>query len=185
MQFYDVGITGAYRIEPERVIDERGFFARTWCRQEFANRDLVTSLDQCSIAYNTQCGTLRGLHYQAVPHEETKLVRCTQGAILDVMLDLRDNSASFGQWYATELTAENHHALYIPRGVAHGYLTLRDESEVFYQMAATYQPTAARGVRWNDPAFDIDWPFEPRVISARDAGFPLWNEVTRTAEVAR
>jgi dTDP-4-dehydrorhamnose 3,5-epimerase len=185
MQFQDVGIVGAYLIEPERVVDERGFFARTWCQQEFSEQGLDTSLIQCAIAFNRQCGTLRGMHFQVAPHEETKLVRCTRGAIYDAILDLRGDSATFGRWHAVELTAENRLELHIPRGVAHGYLTLSDDCEVFYQLSTTYQPSAARGVRWNDPAFGIEWPSNPQVISERDASFPLWNGVSKLAEAAR
>jgi dTDP-4-dehydrorhamnose 3,5-epimerase len=185
MQFHEVGIAGAYLIEPERVVDERGFFARTWCRQEFAERGLDTSVFQSGVAYNRRRGTLRGLHFQVAPYEETKLVRCTRGAIYDVLLDLRSDSATFGRWHAVELTAENRHELHIPRGVAHGYLTLCDDCEIFYQISAAYQPSAAGGVRWDDPAFGIEWPDDPQIISERDASFPLWNNVASMAEATR
>jgi dTDP-4-dehydrorhamnose 3,5-epimerase len=185
MQFHDIGIAGSYLIEPERVVDERGFFARTWCRQEFAERGLDTSLVQCGVAYNRRRGTLRGLHYQVAPYEETKLVRCTRGAIYDVLLDLRSDSATFERWHAVELTAENRRELHVPRGVAHGYLTLSDDCEILYQISTAYQPSAARGVRWDDPAFGIEWPIAPEVISVRDASFPQWNGITGMAEAAR
>lgn len=184
MQFHTLPIAGVYLIEPERSVDERGFFARTWCRQEFAERGLDTSLVQCGCAYNRQRGTLRGMHFQAAPYEETKLVRCTRGAIYDVVLDLRADSATFGRWHAVELTAENRHELHVPHGVAHGYLTLSDDCEVFYQISTAHQPTAARGVRWDDPAFGIEWPEQPSLISDRDANFPSWNSVAELAEAA-
>ena len=149
---------GAYLIEPERREDERGFFARAWCRDEFEAHGLNANLVQCNISFNTKKGTLRGMHYQAAPHAEAKLVRCTMGAIYDVIIDLRPASPTFKRWFAAELTAENRRMLYIPEGFAHGLQTLQDNSEVFYQMSAYYAPEYSRGVRWNDPAFGIEWP---------------------------
>lgn len=172
MIFTETRLKGAYVIEPEFRQDERGFFARTWCQNEFALKSLQTQWVQCNISFNTQRGTLRGLHYQTAPYEETKLVRCTMGAIYDVILDLRVDSPTFKQWLAVELTAQNRLMLFIPEGFAHGFQTLMDESEVFYQMSAFYAAEYARGVRWDDPAFGISWPAEKRTISERDRSFP-------------
>jgi dTDP-4-dehydrorhamnose 3,5-epimerase len=173
MIFIETKLTGAYIIEPERIEDERGFFARTWCRHEFAERGLSVELAQCNVSYNPRVGTLRGMHYQAAPDAEVKLVRCTMGAIYDVIVDMRPDSPTFRQWSAAELTAENRRMLYIPHGFAHGFQTLVDGSEVFYQISAFYAPASARGVRWDDPALAIDWPpAERRVISERDRSYP-------------
>lgn len=171
MIFTETRITGAYRVEPERYADERGFFARTWCREEFKAHGLTAELAQCSVSYNHRKGTLRGMHYQAAPHAETKLVRCTQGAIYDVVLDLRPDSPTFRQWEAFELSAENRRALYLPEGCAHGFQTLTDGAEVFYQISAEYCPESARGVRWNDPVFAIRWPLPVSIISAKDTTY--------------
>ncbi|MEX0679221.1 MAG: dTDP-4-dehydrorhamnose 3,5-epimerase [Pirellulales bacterium] len=175
MKFIPTTIGGAYSIEPERLADERGFFARTWCEREFQEHGLESRLVQCSISYSPERGTLRGIHFQAPPHAEVKLVRCTRGAIYDVILDLRPDSPTRLAWAAFELSAENHNALYIPPGLAHGFLTLADDCEVFYQMSEFFEGSAARGVRWNDPAFGIEWPRPVMVISARDANYPLWQ----------
>jgi dTDP-4-dehydrorhamnose 3,5-epimerase len=148
--------------------DERGFFARTWCRQEFEAHGLNSRLAQSSISFNKRRGTLRGMHYQSAPDEEAKLVRCTMGAIYDVTIDLRRDSPTFKQWVGLELTAENRRMLYIPEGFAHGLQTLTDDTEVFYQISERYAPESARGVRWNDPAFAIDWPVSVTIISERD-----------------
>jgi dTDP-4-dehydrorhamnose 3,5-epimerase len=173
MKFQSADIAGAYLIEPEKLEDGRGFFARTFCRREFGEHGLNARIAQCSISFNEKKDTLRGMHYQAAPHEETRLVRCTRGAIFDVLVDLRRGSLTFGEWMAVELTAENHRMLYIPEGVAHGFQTLVDATEVFYQMSEFYEPESTRGVRWNDPAFGIVWPRPPSVISERDSSFPL------------
>ena len=172
MIFQETRLAGAYLIGPERVEDERGFFARTFCVEEFRARGLVTTCVQCSVSFNTRKGTLRGLHYQAAPHAETKLVRCTMGAIYDVIVDLRPDSPTFRQWFAADLTAENRAILYVPEGLAHGFQTLADKSEVLYQMSEPYHPECARGVRWNDPGIDIHWPLDIAVQSARDREFP-------------
>jgi dTDP-4-dehydrorhamnose 3,5-epimerase len=171
MIFKDAGIDGVLVIEPERHEDERGFFARTWDPDEFAERGLNPELAQCSISFNRARGTLRGLHYQAPPHEEAKLVRCTAGAIFDVAVDLRPGSSTFRDWFGIELSAENRLALYIPEGCAHGFLTLADDSEVHYQISHAYVPDAGRGVRWDDPAFAIRWPGEVVVINDRDRSY--------------
>jgi dTDP-4-dehydrorhamnose 3,5-epimerase len=180
MRFIETAIAGAFLVEPEPASDERGFFARTWCRQTFADFGLESELVQCNVSFNRRSGTLRGMHYQIEPYGEVKLVRVTQGAIYDVLVDLRGDSATYKQWAAFELSASNRHALYIPRGIAHGFQTLADESEVFYQMSTVYEPAAARGVRWNDPAFGIAWPVAPQVISTRDAAWPWWCEPAST-----
>jgi dTDP-4-dehydrorhamnose 3,5-epimerase len=176
MLFTATQLTGTYIIDPERIEDERGFFARTWDRHEFAARGLSTNLAQCNISYNARRGTLRGMHYQAAPHEEIKLVRCTSGAIYDVTIDLRPASPTLRQWLAVELSAENRRMLYIPAGFAHGFYTLTERSEVFYQMAGFYAPDFARGVRWDDPAFGIVWPAAPQVIAARDQAYPDFGQ---------
>jgi dTDP-4-dehydrorhamnose 3,5-epimerase len=172
MIFTETQFKGAYIIDPERIEDERGFFARTWGRHEYEARGLNTNLAQCSISYNVRRGTLRGMHYQAAPHAETKLVRCTTGAIYDVIIDLRPGSPTLRQWLAVELSADNRRMLYIPEEFAHGFQTLADHSEVFYQMTEVYAPDYARGVRWNDPAFGIVWPEMPQAIAARDQAYP-------------
>jgi dTDP-4-dehydrorhamnose 3,5-epimerase len=172
MIFTETTLAGAFIIEPERIEDERGFFARTWCQREFAARGLTSRLAQCNISFNTNAGTLRGMHYQADPYGEVKLVRCTMGAIHDVIIDLRPESPMFTQHVAVVLSARNRAMLYIPEGFAHGFLTLEDNTEVFYQMSALYAPAHARGVRWNDPAFAIAWPMEVRVIAERDRTYP-------------
>lgn len=171
MIFVETTLKGAFIVEPEKLEDARGFFARTWCREEFEAHGLNPKLVQCNTSFNKKKGTLRGMHYQAVPHEEAKLVRCTRGTVYDVILDLRPVSPTFGKWVAVKLTAENHRMLYVPEGFAHGFQTLEDDTEVFYQMSEFYYPEAARGVRWDDPAFGIEWPAKPSTISGRDAGY--------------
>jgi dTDP-4-dehydrorhamnose 3,5-epimerase len=171
MIFTETPLAGAFVVEPERIADERGFFARTWCVDEFADRGLETRLVQCNVSYNQRRGTLRGMHYQAEPHAEVKLVRCTAGAIYDVIVDLRPDSPTRHHWFGVELSAANRLALYIPKGLAHGFQTLEDETEVFYQMAEFYHPESARGVRYDDPAFGIAWPLPVSVIGGRDSGY--------------
>lgn len=172
MIFQPTSLPGVVVIEPERNTDERGFFARTYCEEEFGANGLVPRLVQCSISFNPEMGTLRGMHYQAAPSSETRLVRCTMGAIYDVVIDLRPDSPTHAGWFAAELTAENRQMLFVPEGCAHGFLTLVNRTEIFYQMSDFYQPTAAGGVRWDDPAFGVEWPATPRVISDRDASYP-------------
>jgi dTDP-4-dehydrorhamnose 3,5-epimerase len=173
MRFKELNSGGAFLIEPERQEDERGFFARTWCREEFAAHGIACSWVQCNVSFNRRRGTLRGLHYQAAPWEEAKLVRCTMGALYDVIVDVRPGSLHFGAWAAVELTAENRCLLYVPPGFAHGFQTLADDTEVFYQMSQTYHPEASRGLRWNDPALAIEWPAcRQRTISAADQSYP-------------
>jgi dTDP-4-dehydrorhamnose 3,5-epimerase len=165
-------IPGAVLVDVERHEDERGFFARTWCTREFAAAGLPAGLVQSSISWNPRRHTLRGMHWQAAPHAETKLVRCTRGAILDVIVDVRPGSPTWLRNVAVELTADNRRALLIPAGAAHGFLTLEAETEVLYQMDAFHAPEAARGARWDDPALGIRWPAPPVVISARDRAYP-------------
>jgi dTDP-4-dehydrorhamnose 3,5-epimerase len=170
--FIETKLKGVFIIEPEAFEDDRGFFARIWCQQEFATHRLNPRLVQCNISFNRKRGTLRGMHYQAAPHEEAKLVRCTMGGIYDVIIDLRANSPTFKQHIAVVLTAQNYIMLYVPEGFAHGFQTLEDNTEVLYQMSAFYAPASARGVRWNDPAFGIQWPPAERIISERDRTYP-------------
>lgn len=172
MIFRETGIPGAVTIDLEPKSDERGFFARTWCRQEFEQQGLNPNLAQCSISFNPRKHTLRGMHFQTEPHAETKLVRCTRGAIYDVVLDLRPDSPSFRRWSGVTLTDENRQALYVPAGCAHGLLTLEDNTEVLYQISEFYYPELSRGVRWDDPAFAIEWPAAPQHISERDQAYP-------------
>jgi dTDP-4-dehydrorhamnose 3,5-epimerase len=172
MTFTPASLAGAFVIEPEPIEDERGCFARAFCRDTFAAHGLEADVVQCSISFTRRRGALRGLHYQRAPHEEAKLVRCTAGAIYDVVVDLRPGSPTFRQHFAVELTAQSRRMLYVPAGCAHGYQTLADGAEVFYQMSERYAPDAADGVRWNDRAFGIRWPLEVTVISERDRAYP-------------
>ena len=172
MKFVETQLPGAFVIEPEPVGDSRGFFARTFCAREFAERGLNPSIAQCSVSFNHRRGTLRGMHYQSAPFEEAKLVRCTAGAIHDVILDLRPFSPSFRNWIAVELSAASRRMVYIPAGLAHGFQTLEDASEVFYQISKPYAPEHASGVRWDDPAFAIRWPLRDPILSERDRSYP-------------
>jgi dTDP-4-dehydrorhamnose 3,5-epimerase len=172
MLFTKTKIHGVFILDPERIEDERGFFARAWSQSEFAEHGIDPRLVQCNLSFNKRKGTLRGMHYQRPPHEETKIVRCTMGAIYDVALDLRPDSPTFKQWAGATLTAENRQMLVIPPGCAHGFLTLADDTEIFYQMSASYASTHAAGVRWNDPAFGIRWPGPVMVIADRDRDYP-------------
>lgn len=172
MKFQETKLAGMFEIHLDLMADGRGFFARSWCQREFENHGLNPRLVQCNVSFNLVEATLRGLHYQAPPFAEAKLVRCTSGAIYDVAVDLRPQSPSYGQWLGVNLTAANRSLLYIPEGLAHGFLTLQPNTEVFYQMSEFYDPASARGVRWNDPAFRIEWPREPQVISERDRNYP-------------
>ncbi|MGB5890302.1 MAG: dTDP-4-dehydrorhamnose 3,5-epimerase [Thermoanaerobaculia bacterium] len=172
MIFLETPLAGAFVIDIEPHEDERGFFARTFCQEEFEAHGLNAPVVQSSVSFNRQRGTLRGMHFQAPPHEESKVVRCTAGAIYDVIVDLRPLSPTFVQWHAVTLSAENRTMFYIPGGFAHGFLTLEDNTEVLYQMSEFYYPDSARGVRWDDPAFGIEWPVEPTAISDRDQSYP-------------
>ncbi|MBV9773459.1 MAG: dTDP-4-dehydrorhamnose 3,5-epimerase [Gemmatimonadetes bacterium] len=173
MKFVETGLPGAWVVEIERLSDERGFFARTFDVDAFAARGLRTEFPQCSISFNAKAGTLRGMHWQEAPHHEAKLIRCTAGAVYDVLLDLRPESPTFLQWRGVELSADNRRMVYAPEGMAHGFQTLEPETEVFYQISVPYHPASARGVRWDDPAFAIRWPdADERILSDRDRGYP-------------
>jgi dTDP-4-dehydrorhamnose 3,5-epimerase len=176
MRFEETSLRGAFIIYPERFEDERGFFARTFCEQEFAEQGLEARFVQCNISFNKRRGTLRGMHYQVKPYEEAKLVRCTQGAIFDVIIDLRPESPTFKRWTGVELSADNRAMMYVPVGFAHGFLALVDESEVIYQMSASYHPEYARGVRWNDPCFGITWPMKEVICSDRDNSYSWFSD---------
>ena len=175
MIFRELEIPGAFLIEPERKADRRGFFARTYCRQELDDRGLDPAVVQCNISVNAKRGTVRGMHWQSEPYAEVKLIRCTAGAIHDVMLDLRPDSPTYKKHLGIEIDADNRFSLYIPKGLAHGFQTLRDDTEVFYQMSEFYQSDHARGVRWDDPAFEITWPLPIAMISEKDLSFPNFD----------
>jgi dTDP-4-dehydrorhamnose 3,5-epimerase len=172
MTFYETKVPGVFEIRLQPKFDPRGFFARCWCRQEFENNGLKSRLVQCSVSFNARKGTLRGMHYQAEPYPEAKLVRCTSGAIYDVVVDLRRDSPTFKCWVGVVLTAAERNMLYVPEGCGHGFVTLEDETEVYYQMSESYHAELARGVRWNDPAFQIHWPGDVEIISERDRTYP-------------
>ncbi|MDQ3609404.1 MAG: dTDP-4-dehydrorhamnose 3,5-epimerase [Actinomycetota bacterium] len=172
MRFTETPLVGAWVIDLDHREDERGSFARTYDRAEFEARGMDLAVVQCNTSYNTRAGVLRGMHFQAEPHGEPKLVRCTRGAVFDVIVDLRPDSPTYRQWFGTELSVANGRALYVPVAMAHGFQTLEDATEVLYMMGHAFMPEAARGVRWNDPAFAIDWPpAEERIISQRDASY--------------
>lgn len=176
MIFTKTKIPGVFEIELETKADERGFFARTWCVSEFRAHGLNTKLIQCSLSFNTRKGTLRGMHYQAAPHAEAKIVRCTRGSIFDVIIDLRPHSPKFKDHVAIVLTADKRNMVYVPEGCAHGFLTLEDASEVFYQISELHNAASARGVRFDDPAFQISWPNRIEVISERDRNYENFLE---------
>lgn len=175
MLFRPAGIAGVYSIEMERRCDDRGFFARTFCEREFERHNLVSRFVQCNLSHNKLRGTLRGMHLQLEPKPETKLVRCVRGAALDVVLDLRPDSKTYCEWEAFEISAVNGVAIYIPAGIAHGFQTLAEETELFYHMSEFYEPSLAAGVRWDDPGFRIDWPLPHPILSDRDAAFLDFN----------
>ena len=172
MIFKPTDLPGAYVIEPDRRSDVRGHFARTYCEKEYADHGLEPHISQCSVSFNLHKGTLRGMHYQAAPFDEVKVVRCDRGSIYDVIIDLRPNSPAFKKWFGVQLDEENGTILYIPKGFAHGFQTLADNTEVFYQMSQVFSAQHARGVRWNDPAFSIAWPDAERIILDRDRNYP-------------
>ncbi len=172
MLFTPLPIAGAFLVETEPHADSRGVFARTFCAREFAEHGLESRFVQCSVSHNPRRGTLRGMHYQEAPHAEAKLVRCTAGAIYDVILDLRRDDGGYGKWTSVVLNAENRSGLYIPGGVAHGFQSLAEDTEVFYQISEFHQAGAGRGVRWNDPKFGIEWPVPRPMLSDRDASYP-------------
>jgi dTDP-4-dehydrorhamnose 3,5-epimerase len=166
--FTETNLKGAFVIEPEQLADDRGFFARTWCKREFETYGLNPNLVQCNISLNRKKGTIRGMHYQCAPYEEAKLVRCTKGKIHDVIIDLRSDSPTFKKWISLELSADSYKSIYIPEGFAHGFQSLEENTEVYYQMSEFYYPEFARGIRWNDPQFSVLWPIEDISISDKD-----------------
>ncbi len=176
MIFTETELKGAFLIDVEKMEDHRGFFARTWCRNEFEERGLNAHVAQANVSYNRKMGTLRGMHYQEAPFEESKLVRCTRGAAYDVIIDLRPDSPTCRKWFGVELTPDNYRMIYVPEGFAHGFQTLEDNTEIVYQVTQLYVPGAERGVRWNDPAFNIRWPREVQVISSKDAAWPDYGD---------
>lgn len=173
MIFVETKLKGAFTIELERFEDERGFFSLSWSAAEFAGRGLNPSLVECNVSFNLKKGTIRGMHYQRAPHTQAKLVRCTMGSIYDVIIDLRAGSPTYKRWVGLELTARNRRMVYVPKDFAHGFQTLEDDTEVFYQMSDQYAPKSSSGVRWDDPAFGIDWPIPASVISPTDRQFDL------------
>jgi dTDP-4-dehydrorhamnose 3,5-epimerase len=181
MTFHETKLSGVFEINLKLNSDERGFFARSWCQKEFEGQSLNPRVVQCNVSFNARKGTLRGIHYQDAPHQEAKLVRCTKGSIYDVVVDLRQESATFKDWIAVVLTADKRNMVYVPEGCGHGFLTLEDETEVFYQMSEFYHAELSRGVRFDDPAFQIVWPDKVEVISERDQTYPNFEEVQCTS----
>lgn len=175
MIFEETKLRGAYVIKLQELADDRGFFARSWCQREFEQCGLVAHVVQANLSFNRKKGTLRGMHYQLAPYEETKLVRCTRGAIYDVIIDLRPQSATYRQWIGAELTDANRHMLFVPEGFAHGFQSLADNTEVSYQVSQFYTPGAEQGARYDDPAFGISWPLDVRMISDKDARWPDYS----------
>jgi len=178
--FNELEISGVFHVEQELHGDDRGFFARIWCQEEFKKHGLNDRLVQCSVSFNAKKGTLRGMHYQVAPYREAKLVRCSHGAIYDVAVDLRPESPTFKRHVGAELSEQNRKMLYVPEGFAHGFITLRDQTEVLYHISEFWSPAHARGVRWNDPAFGIKWPAQPEIIADRDRNYPDFTKHGRT-----
>lgn len=176
MKFQETKLAGAYIVDLNLLQDDRGFFARMFCREEFAQHGLVPDVMQGNMSWNKAKGTLRGMHYQHHPYQETKFIRCTRGAIYDVIIDLRKDSPTYQQWIGVELTADNRTALFVPKDFAHGFITLQDDTEVFYLVSQSYQPGSEGGIRWNDPRFNIQWPIQPTCISPKDAAWPDYRE---------
>lgn len=181
MEFQQTPLQGLYVIELDKIADDRGFFARSFCTQEFLKAGLPTNFPQCNVSHNLVRGTIRGMHYQSVPYQEAKLVRCTHGEVFDVVADLRPESETFGQTFSSNLSAENWRMLFIPKGFAHGFQTVTDRAEVFYQMSDLYQPGYASGIRFDDPALDISWPLEVSNISNADLALPSFVEYQQCA----
>ena len=175
MRFVPNELNGAYIIELEPILDERGFFARTFCEKEFRQKGLISHFIQCNIAWSKTAGILRGMHYQIAPHAEVKVVRCTRGAIYDVIIDLRPNSPTYCKWAAVELTPRCNKMLYVPEGFAHGYQTMEPDTEVSYWMSNFYHPASQHGIRWDDPSFDIDWPISNPILSEKDRSYPVFT----------
>ncbi len=182
MIFKETKLKGAYIIEIDPIEDERGSFARTFCREEFEAHGIPFNIVQCNTSYNKKRGTLRGMHYQMKPHEEAKLVRCIQGTIYDVIIDLRPDSPTYCQWFSVELDAENYKMLYVPEGFAHGFQSLSDNAEASYQMSAFYRPESAKGIRWNDPTFAIEWPLTEITMSKQDGSYSLFSKSQEETE---
>jgi dTDP-4-dehydrorhamnose 3,5-epimerase len=173
MIFSETGLPGAYVIDLDRIEDERGFFARAWCERELTEHGLESRIAQCNTSFNKRQGTLRGMHFQRSPHQEVKLIRCIRGSLFDVIIDLRPDSVGYKRWIGVELTADNRRMLYVPRGFAHGFQTLEDDTETFYMVSEFYMPGAEAGVRWDDPVFGIEWPHgDPTEISDKDRHWP-------------
>ena len=175
MIFTETILKNAYIIELEKREDHRGFFARTWDKKEFEEHNLNSNLVQCNVSFSKKCGTLRGMHYQKNPFEESKVIRCTKGKIFDVIIDLRSSSSTFKKWFGVELTEENYKMLYVPEGFAHGFQTLEDNSEIIYQVSEFYTPKSELGIHWNDPAFNITWPIEEKTITEKDNSWKLFD----------
>ena len=184
MIFKATKLRDAYVVDIQPFQDERGFFARTWCENEFTEQGLDPNLAQCSVSFNRRAGTVRGLHVQLPPYADSMLVRCTQGALYDVIIDLRTDSDSYMQWVGVELTAKNRRALYVPKGFAHGFMTMEDDTEAFYMISEFFAPDSARGIRWDDKRFDIQWPGPVNVISAKDLSYPDYDAAEFTLTVA-
>ena len=172
MKFSETQLKGAYFIEIEKLSDDRGFFARSWCQKEFEDHGLESGFVQANVSYNLKKGTIRGMHYQIAPYQECKLIRCTRGAIYDVIIDLRPDSPTYKQWAGVELTADNYIMFFVPEDFAHGFQTLTDKTEITYQVSQFYTPGAEKGIRFNDPEFNIQWPLEATIISDKDNTWP-------------
>jgi dTDP-4-dehydrorhamnose 3,5-epimerase len=177
MIFTETKLKGAFILEVKKIEDERGFFGRSWCKKELEDHGLKANVVQANVSYNKVKGTLRGMHFQKPPYQETKLVRCTRGAIYDVIIDLRPDSPTYKQYIGVELTEDNYRMLFVPEDFAHGFITLQDTTEVTYQVTQNYTPGAEGGIRWNDPAFNIEWPMEPVVVSGKDQVHPDFADV--------
>lgn len=175
MIFHQTELQGAFLIQLDKITDHRGFFARAWCEKEFAEHGLTAVVHQANVSFNIKAGTMRGMHYQVEPYGEAKTVRCTRGAIYDVIIDLRKDSPTYRRWFGVELTADNYTMLYVPEHFGHGFLTLTDSTEVTYQVSEFYTPGAEQGIRYNDPSIGIRWPHEVQVISDKDAGWPDYD----------
>ena len=175
MIFTETILKNAYVIELEKREDHRGFFARTWDKKEFEEHNLNSNLVQCNVSFSKKCGTLRGMHYQKKPFEESKVIRCVKGKIFDVIIDLRSSSSTFKKWFGVELTEENYKMLYVPEGFAHGFQTLEDNSEIIYQVSEFYTPNSELGIHWNDPAFNITWPIEEKIITEKDNSWKVFD----------
>ncbi len=179
MKFAETPLKGAYLVDLDRLEDERGFFARSFCEKEFSAQGLASRFVQCNVSYSRRKGTLRGLHYQEEPRAEDKLVRCTMGAVYDVVVDIRQTSPTYLKWFGTEISAENRRAVFVPRGFAHGFQTLVDDSEVLYQMSEFFHPGSARGIRWDDPSLRITWPMRETILSEKDRSYPFIEKAGR------